>query len=176
MCAWQFVVNLNNSSSSAIWEIKEGTLSREINMSLTFAQRGRPPPSPAQIQKVRFFFRVLLRRHKSDGASSCLDAFHLSSLLALTGVFFSTSSYWMKTVNILWQFRISRLEGKPTSVCSKYPLFLFSYWIVYETVFFRVEQILHRNLVYLASVADPAQNIQTLLPVSSTISVNFNFM
>lgn len=31
---------------------------------------------------------------------------------------------------------------------------------------FRYQQILHRNLVYLASIADSNQNIQALLPVS----------
>lgn len=30
------------------------------------------------------------------------------------------------------------------------------------------QQVLHRNLVYLASIADSNQNIQALLPVSST--------
>lgn len=34
--------------------------------------------------------------------------------------------------------------------------------------FFRYQQVLHRNLVYLASIADANQNIQALLPVSKT--------
>lgn len=32
----------------------------------------------------------------------------------------------------------------------------------------RYQQLLHRNLVYLASIADANQNIQALLPVSVT--------
>nr|CAH0107304.1 unnamed protein product [Daphnia galeata] len=73
-------------------------------MSLTFAQRGRPPSSPAQIQKL-------------------LDE----------------NSQHIMTIQDY------QARGK-THEC------------------LQVEQILHRNLVYLASVADPAQNIQTLLP------------
>lgn len=34
----------------------------------------------------------------------------------------------------------------------------------------RYQQMLHRNLVYLASIADANQNIQALLPVSSQFS------
>jgi len=35
----------------------------------------------------------------------------------------------------------------------------------------RYQQILHRNLVYLASIADSNQNIQTLLPVSTEVTL-----
>lgn len=38
------------------------------------------------------------------------------------------------------------------------------------------QQILHRNLVYLASIADANQNIQALLPVSALyILTEFSF-
>lgn len=33
------------------------------------------------------------------------------------------------------------------------------------------QQILHRNLVYLASIADANQNIQALLPVSTHVMI-----
>ena len=34
------------------------------------------------------------------------------------------------------------------------------------TTFLRYQQLLHRNLVYLATIADSNQNVQALLPVS----------
>lgn len=76
-------------------------------MSLTFAQRGgRPPPNPAQIQKM-------------------LD----------------------ENGHLIQTIQEYQNKGKAQE-CLQY------------------QQILHRNLVYLASIADANQNIQVLLPVS----------
>lgn len=38
------------------------------------------------------------------------------------------------------------------------------------------QQVLHRNLVYLASVADANQNIQALLPVNNYLYLTFYFV
>lgn len=35
------------------------------------------------------------------------------------------------------------------------------------------QQVLHRNLVYLASMADASQNVHSLLPVSKNVIVKF---
>ena len=52
-------------------------------------------------------------------------------------------------------------------------LFVYSncvYMVVFTHRPHRVEQVLHRNLVFLASIADPGQNIANLLPVSVLIN------
>lgn len=84
-------------------------------MSLTFAQRGnRPPPNPAQIQKM-------------------LD----------------------ENGHLIQTIQEYQSKGKAQ-----------------ESM--QYQSILHRNLVYLASIADSNQNIHTLLPVS--LSPLFFFM
>jgi hypothetical protein len=45
-------------------------------------------------------------------------------------------------------------------------LYIFIYLL---NLIFRYQQMLHRNLVYLASIADVNQNLQTLLPVSKIL-------
>ena len=86
----------------------------------------------------------------------------------------------MRIVSIFKPFKITKPEGRPKNVFSKCRLFIrqlaknkidnlsfdLKAWLELMISFLpRVEQILHRNLVYLASVADPTQNVQQLLPV-----------
>lgn len=81
-------------------------------MSLTFAQRGnRPPPNPAQIQKM-------------------LD----------------------ENGHLIQTIQDYQSKGKAQE-CMQY------------------QQILHRNLVYLASIADASQNMHSLLPVSNIFPI-----
>lgn len=76
-------------------------------MSLAFAQRGaRPPPNPAQIQKM-------------------LD----------------------ENCHLIQTIQDYQSKGKAQEVL-------------------QYQQVLHRNLVYLASIADASQNVHSLLPVS----------
>lgn len=76
-------------------------------MSLTFAQRtARPPPNPAQIQKM-------------------LD----------------------ENGHLIQTIQDYQSKGKAQEVV-------------------QYQQVLHRNLVYLASIADASQNVHSLLPVS----------
>lgn len=48
-----------------------------------------------------------------------------------------------------------------------------TWFLFFKLIFFayRYQQILHRNLVYLATIADSNQNMQSLLPAVSTVPI-----
>lgn len=78
---------------------------------------------------------------------------------------------WMKTVNYYKPYRNIRAKERLKNVCSEYTLYIKYFEYLKNTnndivLCCRYQQILHRNLVYLASIADSSQNIQALLPVS----------
>jgi hypothetical protein len=132
-------------------------------MSLTFAQRGRPPPSPAQIQKVYLSLSMAFwwRHHLFNSPYRQSQSFQCYQFISVIGWELSTYSDYSG-------LPVERQDPRMSSVsiiCYKLERFWSLKTIAILILSLRVEQILHRNLVYLASVADPTQNVQQMLPV-----------